>query len=727
MPLEYGPPSTALQRELDEVSAKARALSEHVRAANFLPSNFPRSQLEGICRNLIGLPAGTSEGCCVPLTYARKRLPSIRREYVSARPDGAQDDKDSPPAILRGENLDQLLKDLLASVTTALDQYQVESDVDVADSVERETAVDSLGIPGIDAAASKALALEKSMGEASETVRDINQKNAQRVDNLARQYKDVEIQSGLASAELSMPEVRVSWYQPVVAQLRKMPEIIERTGKAIRVATDIARPLVQRWNDFKANAWSHVLHEIDETGKTLEQVGRRLRAARDDSSAPPRIEPSDAPPDFDPVKASDMIASGIAPPRSWIPWINHLDFRDKSVGIDKVEILRDLTALQTLRLNRVYLSSFEPFSHITSLQNLQIRGYWLQDIASITSLTNLSTLDIGNCRVRDISPLQSLHKLRSLHIDGTQVIDLESLRNLENLEALSMYKTSVQSLASLSSCRRLVDLDVSQTKITTLEPLADNTTLQRLVALNTAVSDIKCLAGLGSLRELNLEGTKVQSLEPLRSLGRLIKLSLGATQISNIEPLKTLTALEVVDLERTAISDLAPIKDLIKLRQLKLSGTSVSDIGPLSGLSNLKELSLIGTAIKDLTPLANLVRLEDLRLNSTGVRDLSPLANLKNLKMLQLDMTNVDDLSPIHGLQNLEELWIDHTPVRDLVPLSTMTKLRTIWINGTRVRDLSCLTQNAALEAIIVGSEARRKRLADTLPGRDKVVQVTAR
>ncbi len=256
MPLEYGPPSAELLLELEEVSTKAKALTEHVRAANVLPKDFPHRQLEDICRNLIGLPFGTAEGCCVPLTYARKRLPAIRREYVPTRIDSAVDDKESPPPVLRGEGLDQQLKDLLASVTTALDQYQVESGIDVADAVDRESAVEGILVPGLTEAAKKAQVLEHDMNSANITVRGLNEREAKSVERLARQYKDAEIQSGLAGAELRMPTVRFSWYQPIVAQLRKMPDVIERTGQAIQTATDIAEPLLDRWNDFKANAGS---------------------------------------------------------------------------------------------------------------------------------------------------------------------------------------------------------------------------------------------------------------------------------------------------------------------------------------------------------------------------------------------------------------------------------------------------------------------------------------
>lgn len=725
MALDFGPPSGALQRELEEVAAKARALSEHVRTLNFLPESFPRDQLEGICRNLIGLPSGSAEGCCVPLTYARKRLPAIRREYVSARPDGTIEDKEAPPAILRGENLDQFLKDLLASVTTALDQYQVESGVDVADSVDREVGVEGSTIPGIDTAASKAHALELRMNEASKTIEEINQKGARSVESLARQYKDVEIQSGLASAELSMPSVRVSWYQPIVTQLRKMPEVIEKTGKAIRVATDVARPLVQRWNDFKANVWAHVLHEIEETGKTLEQVGRRLRNARDSGDPTPRAEVNDMPADFDLVKARDMLASGIAPPQSWIPWIDRLDFGDKS--IDDVELLENLTSLRSLTLNRIYTSDLKSFGQLKSLQHLKLYGYRLDDIGHISALTNLSTLNLEGTDVRDVSPLQSLTKLRVLRLGKTKVSSVQPLRALKLLEQISLNQTPVRDLSALSVSSNLLELDISETKVNDLSPLATMRTLQRLRARGTSVHDLGPLRRLSSLIELDLDGTRVEILDPLSNLTRLARLTLSGTRTTRLDALKRLQALEVLSLEHTSVDNLAPIKNLTNMRQLELDGTLVGDIDAISALSKLKELSLSSTDVFDLSPIQELVSLEDLRLNRTPVADLSPLAKVVSLKMLQLDQSNVEDLSPLVSLENLEELWIDHTPVRDLTPLSKLKRLRTVWINGTRVKDVSCLAKLDSLESIVVGTEGRRQKLEQTFRGREGILKIVQR
>src|SRR5262249_60765548 len=101
MPLEHSNPAPTLAAELDEVARDAHDLMEVLqRGLNIpLPTEFPREQLIDICSTLVLLPQGTGEGCRAPLEYARKRLPSIRREHVST--DSLQNDE-AAPLLVRG-------------------------------------------------------------------------------------------------------------------------------------------------------------------------------------------------------------------------------------------------------------------------------------------------------------------------------------------------------------------------------------------------------------------------------------------------------------------------------------------------------------------------------------------------------------------------------------------------------------------------------------------------
>lgn len=724
MPLEYGPPSPDLLRELEEVSIKAKALAEHVRSANVLPKNFPHTQLEEICRNLIGLPSGTGEGCCVPLAYARKRIPAIRREYVPARSEISTDDE-SPPPVLRGENLDQLLKDLLAAVTTALDQYQVETGADIADAVDRENAVEGNSIPGVSSAAAQAQALEQRMNSASEALTDFNKNKSLTLDKLARQYKDVEIQSGLASTELKMPRVRVSWYQPIVAQLRKMPEVIEKTGAAIQVATDIAAPLLQRWNDFKANAWKHILHEIMETGKTLEQVGRRLKAARDNDASPIKTDSTEPPEGFDLTKARDMIASGIAPPASWTPWIDSLDF--KGMHFRNFEILDNLSSLNTLDVSGSFMFGPTLVSGLSTLQRLIANGTPARDITPLVHLSQLKFLSLNNTSVSDLKPLAKLQNLQTLYLDATYIEDLSPLADIPALETLWIDGTRVTTLAPLKSAKSLKLITINQTSIKDLTPLAALDKLEGIYLASTPVNDLSSLRNLTALIDVDLSGTKVTDLTALSKNKSLKFFFLNKTIITDFGPLALFGELEVLALKNTKISDLSFLSRCPLIRDLELSETQIQDISSISNLPSLERLILDETAVSNLESLADLRELSQLSLNGTKVEDLGALSNLTKIRELRLDRTNVRDLTPLLGLSSLEEIWLDHTQVRDLSPLANHQALHTIWLNGTRVRDLSCLSNSRSLSRIVVGSEARRRRLSSTLKGHNGVVQVNRR
>lgn len=124
MAISREPPDDYLAAELTEVSADAEKFAAHLRADNNIPAEFPKAQLEEIATSLYRLPHGTAAAAFDILKYASRRLPSIRREYLlvdSAAPD-AERDTDLPPPQMRGMTLDRYLKDLIASVVTALDE-----------------------------------------------------------------------------------------------------------------------------------------------------------------------------------------------------------------------------------------------------------------------------------------------------------------------------------------------------------------------------------------------------------------------------------------------------------------------------------------------------------------------------------------------------------------------------------------------------------------------------
>src|SRR5712671_7152201 len=184
MPLNHGPPDDGFMRELREVARDALALNEVLtKPLNCdLPSDFPKKQLVDICRSLAQLPDGTAEGSRAALEYARNRLPAIRRAHVlSEELDVSKGDL--PPPVLRGALIDQRLRDLIASVTTALDEYRRLAAEEPADESQPEAPVPPLG-EATNGAVARSAQLEAKLVEAKATVEAITNPNSPSAGNL---------------------------------------------------------------------------------------------------------------------------------------------------------------------------------------------------------------------------------------------------------------------------------------------------------------------------------------------------------------------------------------------------------------------------------------------------------------------------------------------------------------------------------------------------------------
>lgn len=129
-----------LAEELRDVETASIALQEYMRAPNIpLPEGFPSYQLAEICGSLANLSAGTSDGCRVPLEYARLRLPAIRRDHITRE---AAADTQGEPKHSRGMGIDRPLSDLIIAVTTALDAYSRVSSEKLDDFSVEEIQID---------------------------------------------------------------------------------------------------------------------------------------------------------------------------------------------------------------------------------------------------------------------------------------------------------------------------------------------------------------------------------------------------------------------------------------------------------------------------------------------------------------------------------------------------------------------------------------------------------
>jgi len=281
MALEYERPHPDLMRELQDVARDADLLIVHLREDNTLPESFPAGELRDFCTTLSGLPQGTAEGCRAPLEHARARLMAIRREHLIAE-DQAQPttDSDAAPAPTRGMVLDELLKDLYASVGTALDQYRQLAGAVPDDTVTGEPTATARDEPTVKQAAGDARRLERTLHDAARQVDDMAEPGSANIDRLTRRMRDAEGLARSAGAELRMRTIVIRWFGNIATSLRNYPDLIRRAGAAVQVGADIARPLAHAWHEFEKRGMDLVLQTTTDVGNALVEVGNHLERRR---------------------------------------------------------------------------------------------------------------------------------------------------------------------------------------------------------------------------------------------------------------------------------------------------------------------------------------------------------------------------------------------------------------------------------------------------------------
>ena len=293
MPLEHSSPAPTLAAELDEVARDAQDLMEVLqRGLNIpLPTEFPREQLVDICSALVLLPRGTGEGSRAPLEYARKRLPSIRREHVST--DSLQKN-DAAPLLVRGARFDQKLATLISSVSTALDAYGRLAADETGPDFKPEAGIKASKAT-VEDVVSRARELDAGIGAAQKTLEEVSQPGSAQADRLQRQLQDARGLSQLTSAEVRMPRVVASWLRSTVSALKNYPEIIRRTASGLQLGADVAEVWFERWHEFTHDGVKFLFEQFRKTTKAGERTADMLERQQRGPSAPPQQPPEPEP------------------------------------------------------------------------------------------------------------------------------------------------------------------------------------------------------------------------------------------------------------------------------------------------------------------------------------------------------------------------------------------------------------------------------------------------
>jgi hypothetical protein len=226
MPLPYESPSDDLAAELDEVRRDADALLQHLeRGINApLPKAFPKNLLAAIADSLIELPNGTAHGSRETLLYAHVKLRTIRGDHIRVDQHSPVADPESPQP-LRGEPLDDRLKALISSVSTAIHvanriglEDSEDSDVSAEPTVPRPSTAKELK--------RKTSQVRKRLSSRRNELDSISIPGSTNIDRLRRRLTDALLLNRLAHSELSSPRIMPTWLNRLGNSLREYPRLI---------------------------------------------------------------------------------------------------------------------------------------------------------------------------------------------------------------------------------------------------------------------------------------------------------------------------------------------------------------------------------------------------------------------------------------------------------------------------------------------------------------------
>lgn len=628
MALSYIAPSPELAVELSEVRSDAAGLAEVFSQLNApLPVDFPREAVLELTAALRELPDGTAKGCLRPLSEAQSQLAAIRSQHI--RHDHPEEgwDLDRPP-LFRGEPIDQRLRSLMSSVSTALqtaNRLAAEEPELETPEVETEPPKDSTTSKLIERSTKAQRELEGEKQELASLRID-----TEPADTLSRRLTDTVVLNRLVRGELRLPRVVSARLRRIASALRDYPLLLQKAAEIVSAGTRLADYAHEKWSELETRIFTVGTSSIREIADDVSSYAKKLELQRKGGD-PLQEKP---PADFDLNEAARMIHAGKAPPAAWKPFIDFLPLGNRR--LKSLRPLEGLTKLKSFRKASVKLNDISAATTLTSLTYLDLSLTGVSDVAPLGNLQKLVSLNLNNTAVADIRPLATVSALQDLKLRRTPVSDLTPLSNLSNIEILELANTRVSDLTPLRSLQALLSLDLSNTKARDVTPLQALSNLRLLNLAGTATEDIQALCNLWAIESLDLSNTAVASLNGLQDLKKLQYLNISRTLVSDLAELKQLLALRTLYLKQTRVSDLRPLRHL-PLRSLDIGNTPVEDIEPLSEMNSLRTLDLLATSVADLTPILTLPGIRSLTIAGAPVRDISKVLTMPNLGFLTVD------------------------------------------------------------------------------------------
>lgn len=452
MPLHYIAPTPELAVELDEVRADAAALSEVFSQLNApLPGDFPKAAVIELTSALHKLPHGTARGCLRPLNEAQSQLATIRSQYI--RHDQPEEgwDTDRPP-LFRGEPVDQRLRSLMSSVSTALQTANRLA------AEESETGEPEAGTaPPKDASAARLIEQSaKAQQELEEERDDLDALgiNSEPVDTLGRRLTDAVVLNQLGRGELRLPKIVSARLRRIASALQDYPTLLQKAAELVTAGSHLADYAHDKWSSLQHRIFHAGTTTIREVAEDISNFAKKLDASRKATEIAPSAEP---PNEFDIEHATKLIHAGQPVPPPWRPLIETLP-----LGNRRVKSLSALASLGYLGLEHTGASDLSPLSNLKDLEVLDLNRAPVADLGPIAGLQKIRSLYLSNTKISDLTPLSSCFELRNLSASATSITRLDALTKLPNLSSLSVVNTNVEDFSPLEQCRRLSVLQIDR-------------------------------------------------------------------------------------------------------------------------------------------------------------------------------------------------------------------------------------------------------------------------
>lgn len=263
-------------------------------------------------------------------------------------------------------------------------------------------------------------------------------------------------------------------------------------------------------------------------------------------------------------------------------WIKHVSTKSWNKNINNIEVLSQLTSLETLELSALEESikkpiDLAPLAKLNNLTELNVYATHVINTDALSQLVKLEKINFHMSSVASVDFLKYTPNVKKLIISGSEhkFKDYAPLANLKQLEVLDLNlnpQATDENLAVLKNLRSLKEITIYRSDITHLNFLGNSTDLRRVdITLCKKLTDIRVLKDMNLLAELNLRDTSIEQLDVLKGKDQLEFLDVSGTKVRNIAALGELPNLERLHILETEIDDISPLMKLTKLSIVHLN------------------------------------------------------------------------------------------------------------------------------------------------------------